>query len=218
MQYGILLLITFTSSAFGQSADVKSEVAIRESEKKNKSVAELNYERGTAALQELKSIGMSNRMFQLDNGMYATGNLRDDCSGECAAPKSGKSKKSLGVCSLVQCHYILQKKWSQFGYKFEGHDRTNAIRKCGCSGVNIVACAKREGAEKDSEDKNWGYAYGWDGSFYSCGGAPLPPLTPKQVIRGEFRRCYRNSEGDSSGECKKKMNTKLKELKRKGKQ
>ncbi|MFH2203925.1 MAG: prepilin-type N-terminal cleavage/methylation domain-containing protein [Elusimicrobiota bacterium] len=123
------------------------------------------------AAAAVKMIGYTNRMFRLDNGVYAAGVLADSCGSACPTidPSSPPN-----ACALVQCKYLGNQKWSQKGYTFEAVDGDTSSSACGgCGSGNIVACAKRD-ATADTRFQNWGYTVDVDGAISPCSGSDAP--------------------------------------------
>ena len=118
----------------------------------------------------VKMIGMTNRMFRLDNAVYAVGPLADSCGSTCPTidPSSPPD-----ACALVQCKYLGSQKWSQKGYIFETLDGETAGAGCGCPSGNLTACASRDPSAKAPYNA-WGYSVDVNGAIAACGGAPEP--------------------------------------------
>lgn len=118
----------------------------------------------------VKMIGTTNRMFRLDNDVYARGLVNSTCSGACPSPLPAAPTG----CALVQCRYLgAAAELDQKGYQFWA----GSGAACGAVGA-YVACAKRKsGASPGTNQapyKNWGYGMKDDGAMEAIGGAPLP--------------------------------------------
>lgn len=121
----------------------------------------------------VKMIGTTNRMFRLDNQVYAEGVLTGTCSGACPAitpptPAAG--------CDLVKCKYLGSQDWSSKGYTFRAVNGESGTDGCGFGVANAVACARRcSGAPPCTGSgtyAGWGYAMDRDGKISDFGGAP----------------------------------------------
>jgi prepilin-type N-terminal cleavage/methylation domain-containing protein len=119
-----------------------------------------------------KMIGNTNKMFSLDNNVYATGTLSSSCSGACPSPiPAGPT-----ACDLVRCKYLGQEAWGDKGYTFRAADGGSSSAPCGGGSGLYVACARRcTGASPCTNNapyKNWGYNVAVNGQVNAFGGAP----------------------------------------------
>ena len=125
----------------------------------------------------VKVIASANRMFRLDNGIYARNVLKGTCAGSCPSPLGSAPEG----CELVRCKYLGAQDWSSLGYTYNAinGDATTSSPCQGSAPVNnYVACAKRSVGESPCTDKKtykaWGYAVDRNGNVISLGGAPQP--------------------------------------------
>lgn len=110
--------------------------------------------KATNAISIANMIANANRMYQLDNNIYARGQINDSCNtATCPTSKTGSA------CELVACGYLAKQQWSGYQWVFCACNGTNCAPCPGssCAGTSSLACASNHATTLGSPYNTWRY-------------------------------------------------------------
>lgn len=121
--------------------------------------------KATNAASIANMIANANRMYQLDNNIYATGQITDSCNyAICPSAKTGNA------CELVACGYLSKQQWSAYQWIFCACNGSHCGGcPAGCSGANSLACASNNRTPLGSPYNTWRYEINSLGQCVSFG-------------------------------------------------
>lgn len=97
-------------------------------------------------------LGNSNRMWNLDRGSFASGQITDACNDSTPCSTSNTA------CNLVRCNYVAKQDWEQSGGSAYLYYVCNGGAGGSCCNAGIVSCIVRRSGAPDPYS-SWGYKF-----------------------------------------------------------
>lgn len=124
--------------------------------------------KATDAVSIASLIANANKMYQIDNNSYLSGQITDSCNTQSCS-------SAWGVCRLVACNYVAKHPWSNSDYDFFACNGSTGGGYCSGGADPAVASARRKSIGCRYPYCNWGYIITASGSCQPVNGAPPCP-------------------------------------------
>lgn len=123
-----------------------------------------------SASSTTRLVGLANKSYQLDHGIFTKGKLTDACNTACCAGRPGCGTAPDAACNLIACGYMPKQDFGGMHYVFSAADNAAS---CGTTNdfgsPNLLACGVRKRCVHDPADPHcidesawpyrcWGYA------------------------------------------------------------